>query len=472
MNAWAIFRRARITLFTFLVLLCLAWTTLFAVFLTHEWSHFSRFQNRDCSRRLAVTLWIHRDPPVFDDCCTLSFLVGCCTRDCTSCQSIPEALCSSPYTVLVFLAKASARKRRAENFVFTILIGCWVFSGIVLCVAIALGIMAFIPRPVESLPGGDDDEDPSSPGSFKAGTPSEERQISFYSVDSRTGLVSYQDQGDISEESLSPDHDLTPVNESGHATVVGEPPLLWQGFQSKLRLSNGTPPYDAAMSMRNAPGERTSLVSGPQRTDPYIRNPFRDPSLAPAFVHSPASMVKTGVGGEKLPGAPAPLDRTHEAFSPISLHDPPPLVTIQRERATEYTPVLDSILNHYSRPAAVGNNSQSEEASPGLARMITSGAFSHHSAAASVHSKWEASTPHTLPPPVLTPGAARFQQPSRASGGLKELSLLHNPLFGAGGPNAALKRQASDPTRTVQRFGGSMAPQPLRRSRWFCCAER
>ena len=103
MSAWVIFRRARSLFFgmcqsflttlsslgrlfvAFLVLGFLTWATLFAVFLYHEWSHFSRFQSasslnerasliltvrgRDCCRRPGVALCFHRGPSVFDVRC-------------------------------------------------------------------------------------------------------------------------------------------------------------------------------------------------------------------------------------------------------------------------------------------------------------------------------------------------------------------------------------------------------------------
>jgi hypothetical protein len=71
MDAWIIFRRARIiclvsaqshsclqpntvSTIAFLVFLCLTLATLFAVFLAHEWSHFSEYQSAPVLKRVCV----------------------------------------------------------------------------------------------------------------------------------------------------------------------------------------------------------------------------------------------------------------------------------------------------------------------------------------------------------------------------------------------------------------------------------
>jgi len=310
----------------------------------------------------------------------------------------------------------------------------------VLCFAIALGIMAFVPRPVESLSDGEDDEVPPSPASFKAGSPSEERQVtSFYSVNSRTGLVSYNEEDELSEEPLSPNSDTVPLNESRQETITVGPPQLWQSFQiPNPTQDKDTYTFDGTTSMRNAPGEHARIVSEPKRTDSYLRSPFRDPSPPPAFIHSQASMtIGTGVGGAK---------------------SPPPVAT-QRGRPTEYTPILNSFLHHYSLPAAVKGDSRLEDASSDRARKVTSRALSHHSSAASIHSKWEAPTQHTLPLPVLMPGDSHFRGPSTFLGGLRNPSLMQPARFEPWGSDDTLKRQRSDPSGNSQRFGGRTTHQ-------------
>ncbi|KAH9966714.1 hypothetical protein BC827DRAFT_1177916 [Russula dissimulans] len=434
MNAWVIFRRARIVLFTFLVLLCLSWTTLFAIFLSNELPHFSRPQKwvvvgllslYGCTAVLLYLMIVVYYRFWWDVARVLMLLVV------HTGSSVLFTIFSPKFPCHGFGSEPACRK-----FVFTIWIGCWVFSGIVLFVAIVLGIMAFVPRPVEPLSSSGDDEVPPSPASFKAGSPSEERQVaSFYSVDSRTGLVSYSDQDDLPEEPLSPNSDTVLLNAPRQETITVGPPRLWQSFQIPNPMqSNNTSTFDGATSMRNALGEHTSIVSGPKRTESYLHSPFRDPSPPPASIHSQASMIRTSVGGAK---------------------SPPPAVT-QSGRPTEYTPILYSFLHHYSLPAAVKGDSQLEEASPDRARKVTSGVFSHHG---SVHSKWEAPTQHTLPPPVITPDDARLRGPSTFLG-LRNPSLMHNARVGPWGSNGTLKRQLSDPSGNSQRFGAPTTYQP------------
>jgi len=432
-------------LFTLLVLICLAWTTLFAVFLSHELPHFSRFQKMvvvgllslyGCTAVLLYLMIVGYYQFWWDLARVIMLLVVHAGSSFLFTKFSPKFPCRN-------LGGSESACRR---FVSIIVVGCWAFSGIVLFVAIVLVIMAFFPRPAEPLSGSEDDETPPSPASFKAGSPSAERQVaSFYSVDSRTGLVSYNEQDELPEEPPSPNSDTVLLNGVRQETITVGPPRLWQSFRiPDLTQNNNTSTFDGAVTMKNAPGIHTRIVSGPKRTDSYLRSPFRDPSPPPASIHSQASMMmETGVGGAKTP---------------------PPVAT-QRGRATEYTPILNSFLHHYSLPAAVKGDSQLEKASPDRARKVTSGALSHHSAAGSVHSKWESPTEHTLPPPALTPSDSPFRGPSTFFG-------LSNPSVPLGS-NVSLKRQLSDPSGNSQRFSarsdmqrrGSDA-QALDRTQW------
>src|SRR6266581_1737271 len=95
----------------------------------------------------------------------------------------------------------------------------------VLCFAIALGIMGFIPRPVESLQGAEEGSFPPSPSSFGTGESADEEGVeghtSFYSIDSRTGLVIVQDQGALLDAALSPDSDSKPISGTRQETITG-----------------------------------------------------------------------------------------------------------------------------------------------------------------------------------------------------------------------------------------------------------
>ncbi len=259
----------------------------------------------------------------------------------------------------------------------------------VFCFAIALGIMAFIPRPVETLPGGKEDEMLSSPASFRAGSPTdEERPMSFYSIDSRTGLISYNDQGVLPDGPLYPGRDTTLVNGAPQGTITVGPPRLW-----------------------DTPRDRAGVVSQPQGVDSFHRNPFRDPTPPPTSIH--LQVARTGVGGEN---SSISDDGPNLSSAFPGLIHRAPSTAIQRDRATEYTPALSSVLNYYPLPKPVGVNSQPEQTQPDQARTTTPRAHPHHSMAASVHSRWAPPTPHALPPQVLNPGIAPFRAPSVSQG--------------------------------------------------------
>jgi hypothetical protein len=334
------------------------------------------------------------------------------------------------------------------------------FVLIVLCFAIALGVVAFIPRPVESLLETEEDDAPLTPASFKAGSPSDElRTVSFYSIDSRTGLVSYNNGGELSEASLSPDWDSSPVKGAHRETITVGPPHLWQSFQRpNLRHSNDPSTCGGVMSMRNAPRERASVVSGPQRVDSVYRNPFYDPSPSPVPTYSPASKIRPGVGGENSTAEDRPSPSSafselkHDALSPISLPNSPLPVTTPSGPATEYMPALYFTLSQYSTRASSGDHSQLEQTYPDSARTATPRVHSFHSSAASVHSMWAESTPLVIPPLVLAPDIARFRGFSSILD-RKDSPSGNNASFAARGSVAPLNLKVSEPSRTVQYHG-------------------
>lgn len=324
--------------------------------------------------------------------------------------------------------------------------------------------MAFIPRPVESLPENEEDDAPLTPASFKAGSPSDEqRTISFYSIDSRTGLVTYNNTGELPEASLSPDWDS---NDAHREIITVGPPLLYQGFQRpNLRHSNDTSTYGGVMSMRNVPREGTGVVSGPQRGHSIYRNPFSDPSPPPVPTSSRASKIRPGVG-ENSSIADRPNLSTifseleHDALSPVSFPDSPLPVTTPRDRATEYTPKLYSTLSQCSVRASFGSDdgSQRERTSPDSSRTATPRVHSFHSSAASVHSMWVES-PLVLPPVVFTPDIARFRGISSLLGP-KDSPSGNNASFAARGSIAPLNLKVSEPSRTMQHHGELSGHQP------------
>jgi len=440
----------------FLILVCLAWAVLFAVFLSHEWSHFSKIQKMAVVGLLslytftAILLYLMVVVQFqfwWDVVRVLSLLVVHTAGTVWFKLYSPRLPC-----------RGFGPEKRCREFVYTILIGCWAFSGIILCFAITLGIMAFIPRPVERFPGSEEDEVPPSPSSFKAGSPSDEhRPMSFYSIDSRTGLVTYKNKGQLFEETLSPGPVLSPLDGTYRETITVGPPRLWQRSQTPSpRHINHTSAYDGTTSVRNTPRDRASAIS---RSHSFHLSPFLDPTSPPVSINSQASIVRTGIGGEKSPitedvsfWSSASPGLPHGALSPLSLiphRHPPSPVAMQRDHSAENTPMLYSALK---------GTPQVEKTYPDRTQMATPGAHSLHSTAGSVHSKWAAPTPHVRLPPALTPGAICFQGPN-ALLGPNDPSSTYNAPFGTWRLNTAPKRQVSEPARTVRRFGGGTAHQ-------------
>ncbi|KAH9043190.1 hypothetical protein EDB85DRAFT_921377 [Lactarius pseudohatsudake] len=289
MNVWVIFRRARIVLFSLLVLLCFTWAALFAVFLSHEWSHFDKFQKIVvlCLSSLYGFTW---HPPVFDvryssacDACTLTPFSG------PWCNSVFGGTLRELYRFwlvhtggsLVFMhyrnrfpCRGFGTETVCRQFTFAIFIGCCVFTATMLFFAIILGIMAFLPRPVES--NGEEDF-PPSPASFTAGSLYDGRPPSFHSFDPRMG---YDDKSAFPDESLSSARALALANGAPQ-----EPPRLWQGFQT--RNSTDDPMYAQTMIART--DSPMKPPGGDGRKPTFYFNPFSSPSPPPLPVYTPAS---------------------------------------------------------------------------------------------------------------------------------------------------------------------------------------
>ena len=310
--------------------------------------------------------------------------------------------------------------------------------------------MACIPQPVEPLQGTGEAIVPPTPASFKAGSPTNEQRFSsFYSVDSRTGIVSFCGK--------SPDYTPSPVNSAhGEAVTMGLPRLLHGSESPNLRHGNN--PYSGTMSMRNAPTEHTSVVSGQRRID---YNPLGNPPPPPASINSPASKIRSGVGGKnssiaqnRLNQSPAFLGLKRDPLSPISLHGSSPLAT-PREGATEYSPALYSVLNHYSTPASPGDHRQREQTFPDRARTVTPNNSTSHSPVASIHPMSMGPTQHKSPPPVPTPDIARSRGSPYLPLGVKG---AFDPLV----PNDALSPDEgpSEPRRTMQHYGSLRSYNP------------
>jgi hypothetical protein len=334
-----------------------------------------------------------------------------------------------------------------------------------LCVAIALGVMAFIPRPVEldaaleSLPlaGTEEDVLPSNPDWFKAGSPTDERRTSLSPIGTELPVITYNNGGELPGES---DRNASPANSIHREMITLEPPHLWHGFQSKnSRHSNENRTRGGTISTRNAPGGSTSFGPVPQHADPFCRKFFSYSPTPRVPIYSRASMIRPAVGRKNTPAAKVRPNRTstfpkllHDASSPIPLRNSPSLVTMPRDHATEYTPTVFSVPSNNSVPTPPWDDSPPTY--PDHARTTTPNVYPFPSAPANVLSIEVQPTPYTLLPSVPTPDVARFQDLS-AFWGPKDISSGNNASFSTGGSNAPLMRSVSQFRRTVQRSGGS-----------------
>jgi hypothetical protein len=279
--------------------------------------------------------------------------------------------------------------------------------------------MACVPRPVKSSSEKKGDELPPSPASFIAGSLfSERRPPSFNSIDSRTGLVAYEAQGDFPQGSLPPDRERGPVN---------------------------------GIHQEDVPRKSTDMSSGLQRADELSR----DRSPSPVSIYSQTSTTETGTA---LGNPSLVQNMPSRSFISSGLMYSVPLPTTPNGSpsgnthggATFYTPARNSSLGHYPVRVTIGDKLQPAQTYPRPQR-VASRSHSFHSTA-SVHSKWAASTPHVPPPPVIAPGATRSRGPG-AFAGPQGPSPAYKAPSRTWESNPTVKRNITEPTRTVQRYG-------------------
>lgn len=391
MDAWTIFRRARVILFVFLVFLCLTLAALIAVFLAHEWSYFSAYQ------KIAVVCLLSLDGFT---AILLYLMVVVQFRlwwDVARVVSLLVIHTGSSVVFTLYLPRFPCRgfdtEASCKDVVFSIFIGCWVLSGMILCFLFTLGFMAFLPRPVESLI--EKGELPFSPASFKAGSLfNGERPPSFYSFSPRTGLSPYGATNGFPDESLSTAHTSVLVNRA-----LQESPRLWQSSQTQRLGNSADGPMDTKtmITSTDSPVKLASVdvESGRRRASSLYLNLFSARSSSPP---------------------PTPASETGNEYPSVSLSMPgwPPTVpksmyiarsaTLHHDRATLYTPTIYTELGEHSIPATFRENHQPHHMYPDVVQTASPRVYSFHSATASIHSKWAVSPPHVLPPLALTPG--------------------------------------------------------------------
>jgi hypothetical protein len=335
-----------------------------------------------------------------------------------------------------------------------------------LCSAIALGIMAFIPRPakpqaeaaLESLPLVRTGEDalPSSPNRFKTGNPTDEQRTSPSPIGTGLPVVTYNNGGELPEES---DRNTSPlvVNSIHREIITPEPLHLRHGFPSQnSRHSNENRTRDGTTSTRNTPGASTSTGSVPQHADSFCRKFFSYSPTSLVPIYSPASAV----GGQNTPAAKVrPNRRTstfpklrHDASLPVPLRNFSSLMTMPRDHATGYRPTVFPVPNNSSVPTPPWGDSPPTY--PDHARTTTPNAYPFPPAPTNVRSIEMQPTPYALLPSVPAPDAAHFQEPS-AFWGPKDISPGNNASFATGGSNTPLVRSVPQRRSTVQHSGVS-----------------
>src|SRR6266702_1695616 len=305
----------------------------------------------------------------------------------------------------------------------------------VLFFSIILGIMAFLPRPVES--SGDEDF-PPSPASFTSGSPFDGRPPSFHSFDPRMRQFPYDDKSEFLDESLSPARTLALVNGAPQ-----EPPRLWQSFQT--RNSTDDPIYAQTIITRTYSPMKpvgVDVKSGRQKTDSLYLNPFSAPSTPPLPVYTPAS--ETGNESPSVsPSMPSQLPTVPELMYGARAD------SMHHDRAAPYTPTIYTDPIAHSLPATFRGSHQPRHMYPDPVQTAVPRVSSFHSSTASVHSKWAVSPSHVLPPPVLTPSVAHSNHPS----GFFHLQDLPSTYHAQ---DTTLKRNVSVPNMN---HGGGLARQ-------------
>lgn len=299
----------------------------------------------------------------------------------------------------------------------------------VLCFSIILGIIAFLPRPVDSLSGSGEAEFPSSPASFKSGSPfSEERPPSFHSFDPDMGQSPY-DKSEFPDEPLSPTRTLVVANRA---------PRLGKSFETqRLRNSTGDPMSSKMIITRaDSPVKSASVDVKSRRRQPESLHLNLFSASSPP---SPPLYTSTSETSNETPSVSLSMPRRLPTVPKVT-YGPRAMTSsdsMHRDRAGP---------SAHSFPATLREDRQSRYLYPDLVQTATPGVYSFHSATGSVHSEWAAPSSHILPPPALTPGIAHSSQLLRPTD--------HPSMYHA--QNMSFKRNVSEPNTAVPNRGGGL----------------
>ena len=258
--------------------------------------------------------------------------------------------------------------------------------------------MVFMPRPVESLSEGGEEEKelPPSPASFKAGTLfDEERPPSFHPFYPRMGLSPHNVTNGFPDDSLSAARTSVLVNRAPQ-----ESPRIRQSLQTQ-RLGNspdGPMNTKTVITGTDSPLKLASVdvESRRRQVGSLYLNLFSARSLSPPLTPGSETNESPSVS-LSMPTWPYTAPKLMYGARPVNIH---------HDHAAPYTPTIYSDSGEHSIPATFREGRQSRHMYPDVVQTASPRVYSFHSATASVHSKWAVSPSHTLPPLALTPGFA------------------------------------------------------------------
>ncbi|KAI0049950.1 hypothetical protein FA95DRAFT_1677128, partial [Auriscalpium vulgare] len=480
MDAWDVFRRARIILFAVLVFLCLGWAIIFAVIIAREWHYYAVFQRAIMLSLLAthgftaILLYLMIVVPFrlwMDFARVLLLLI----------LHIGSAVVFTLFNS-GFPCRDLGSEETCRDLNYIVFIGCWVISGVVLGYAISLCVMSTRPKPVGSISGKPElDLPPNSPPRSSYNS----RRESQSSVNSRSGLLSNSGKEKrLSVTIAQPPRQLVVVNGSPGDSPTKSPPqsnrsAWYNGNREFMHPSGLEAARSLAASQIASVGVlgRSPSSSNHPRTQPRVSmaplpfpNPFRDPIPrfdSPASIYS-TSTIRSDLGLRGRAGSDGSISFDHASPSPpAKTASPPPQGPLPPHAGFPlYTPSLHrtpSESSTYSQSSTYSGLSTylfpaSPNRSPNLAvppltpnrTHATTPAQSIHSLSASLHL--------TQPPAP----AAVAQGPARRSLFLRlsppktigPPSVSYNAPFGTRGPVVnVLRRYGSQGHSPVENPG-------------------